>query len=57
MKLLNKRIQWQIDNPTRGLIFVPLDINSVNLMIFIDASFANNKDLSLQIEYVIVLMD
>ena len=47
IKLLNKRIQWQMDNPTRGLTFVPLDINSLNLMVFTDASFANNKDLSL----------
>ena len=47
IKLLNRRIQWQIDNPTRGLTFVPLDIESLSLVIFTDASFANNKDLSL----------
>jgi hypothetical protein len=57
IKLLNKRIQWQMDNLTRGLTFVPLDINSLNLVIFTDASFANNKDLSSQIGYVIVLTD
>ena len=57
INLLNKRIQWQMDNPTRGLTFVLLDINLLNLMIFIDTSFANNRDLSLQIRYVIVLID
>jgi hypothetical protein len=46
-----------MDNLTRGLTFVPLDINSLNLVIFTDASFANNKDLSSQIGYVIVLTD
>jgi len=57
IKLLNRRIQWQIDNPTRGLTFVPLDIESLSLVIFTDASFANNKDLSSQIGFVIVLAD
>ncbi len=46
-----------MDNPTQGLMFVLLDINSLNLIIFIDASFANNKDLSSQTRYIIVLID
>jgi hypothetical protein len=57
IKFLNKRIQWQIDNPMRGLTFVALDLDSLNLMIFTDASFANNKDLSSQIGFVIALTD
>jgi hypothetical protein len=57
VKQLNKRIQWQIDNATRGLTFVPLDLNSLSVMAFTDASFANNKDLSSQIGFVIVLTD
>jgi hypothetical protein len=36
---------------------VPLDISSLSLLVFIDASFANNKDLSLQIGFVIILID
>ena len=36
---------------------MPLDINSLSLLVFIDASFANNKDLSSQIGFVIVLID
>jgi hypothetical protein len=36
---------------------VPLDINSLSLLVFTDASFANNKDLLSQISFVIVLID
>ena len=46
-----------MDNLTRGLTFVPLNIYSLNLIIFTDTSFANNKDLSSQIRFVIVLTD
>jgi hypothetical protein len=56
-KLLNKRLAWQLQNPARGLKFVKLDINTLQLVVFTDASFANNKDLSSQIGYVIVLTD
>jgi len=35
-------------------MFIPLDIESLSLVIFIDASFANNKDLSLQIGYSLI---
>jgi hypothetical protein len=56
-KALNKRLSWQIENATRGLKFVKLDINTLQLLAFIDASFANNKDLSSQISYVLVLSD
>jgi hypothetical protein len=56
-KLLNKRLAWQLQNPARGLKFVKLDINTLQLVVFADASFANNKDLSSQIGYVIVLTD
>jgi hypothetical protein len=36
---------------------VPLDINSLSLLVFTDASFANNKDLSSQISFIIILID
>jgi hypothetical protein len=36
---------------------VPLDMNSLSLLVFIDAFFANNKDLSSQIGFVIILID
>jgi len=34
---------------------VPLDMSSLSLLVFIDASFANNKDLLLQIGFIIIL--
>jgi hypothetical protein len=58
---LNQRLQWQLNNLTRGLRFVLLDVlldvnqNQLKLMIFIDAAFANTLDLHSQIGYVICL--
>jgi hypothetical protein len=57
IKALNKRIQWQIENPSRGLRFIALEKESLRLLVFTDASFANNKDLSSQIGMVLVLAD
>jgi hypothetical protein len=57
IKALNTRIQWQRQNAARGLTFTKLDKNSLQLLVFTDASFANNKDLSSQIGYVLVLAD
>ena len=56
-KTLNKRLQWQIDHANRGLHFVQLDINTLKLIVFTDASFANNLNLASQIGYVICLAD
>ena len=56
-KLFNKRIQWQIKNSTRGLSFIKLDIKTLQLLVFTNSSFANNKDLSSQIGYILVLAD
>jgi hypothetical protein len=55
-KRLNKRLQWQLDHSIRELNFVRLNINSLKLMIFIDAFFAN-VNLHSQIDYVICLID
>jgi hypothetical protein len=46
-----------MENAIRGLRFVKLDATTLRLLVFIDASFANNKDLSSQIGYVTVLAD
>jgi hypothetical protein len=54
-KSLNKRLSWQIKNTNRGLKFVELDINTLQLLVFTDLSFVNNKDLSSQIDYILVL--
>jgi hypothetical protein len=52
---LNSRIEWQMKNTDRGLNYVPLDMAKTKLYIMVDASFANNKDLSSQIGYIIIL--
>ncbi len=57
VKALNKHIQWLINNPTRGLYFVQLDLISLKFVIFTDALFANNYDLSSQIGFVVTLVD
>jgi len=36
---------------------MPLDLNSLSLLVFTDASFANNRDLLSQIGFIIVLID
>lgn len=54
---LNTHFQWQINNTQRGLNYVPVDLSSAKLMVFTDGSFANNRDLSSQIEYVIMLVN
>jgi hypothetical protein len=41
----------------RGLWFIKLERDSLRLLIFIDISFANNRDLSSQIRYILVLAD
>ena len=56
-RALNRRLQWQIDNYTRGLQFVQLNRESLKLVTFTDGSFANNSDLTSQIGYVICLTD
>jgi hypothetical protein len=57
MKALNKALQWQMDNADKGLTFVELDEDSLRVIVFADAAFANNKDLSSQLGLVIILAD
>ncbi len=54
---LNKRLQWQIVNQIRELRYVKLNQSSLRLVIFTDSFFANNRDSSSQIDYVICLTD
>ena len=39
----------------KDLKFIKLDINTLQLLVFIDASFTTNKDLSSQISYILIL--
>lgn len=54
---LNKRLEWQMHNLDRGLRMVPIDLTTAKLMIFTDGSFANNKDLSSQIGFLMMLVN
>ena len=38
-------------------MYIKLDINILRLLVFMDALFINNKDLSSQIGYILVLAD
>jgi hypothetical protein len=55
VKALNRRIQWQMESQERGLTFVPIDLKAAKLFVFVDGSFANNKDLTSQLGFVIIL--
>lgn len=52
---LNKRLDWQMKNIDRGIKYIALDLEYAKLFIFVDGSFANNKDFSSQIGYLILL--
>jgi hypothetical protein len=51
---LNSCIEWQMKNIDRGLNYIPLNMAKTKLYIMVNASFANNKDLSSQIGYIII---
>jgi hypothetical protein len=39
----------------RGIKYIALDLECTKLFVFVDSSFANNKDFSSQIGYLIIL--
>ena len=55
--VLNKQLQLLINNSIRDLIFIKLNIKILHLLAFTNTLFANNKDLLLQIGYVLILED
>jgi hypothetical protein len=44
-----------MENLERGIKYIALDLNHTKLFVFVDRSFANNKDFSSQIGYLIIL--
>src|SRR5271170_3478150 len=52
---LNKRLKWQMDHLDRGLKYIPINLSTAKLFVFVDGSFANNKDFSSQIGYEIII--
>jgi hypothetical protein len=55
VKALNRRLLWQKQSLSRGLIFRPLDLKDLKLFVFVDGSFANNHDLTSQLGYLVIL--
>ncbi|KAK1993058.1 hypothetical protein LX36DRAFT_730864, partial [Colletotrichum falcatum] len=55
IKALNRRIKWQMENIERGLRFVPLNLETAKLFVFVDGSFANNADLTSQLGFIVIL--
>ena len=53
--MLNKRLEQQIKNLDRGIKYITLDLDHTKLFVFVDSLFANNKDFSSQIRYLIIL--
>jgi hypothetical protein len=39
----------------RGITYIPLELAIAKLFVFVNSSFANNKDLSSQVGYIIIL--
>jgi hypothetical protein len=56
LKRFNKRLKWQMEYLDRGLSYVHVNLNAAKIFIFADGSFANNKDLSSQLGFLMVLV-
>jgi hypothetical protein len=52
---LNRRLEWQMQNLSLGLNYIFIELNTIKLFAFINALFANNRDLNSQIGYIIML--
>ncbi|KAK1920477.1 hypothetical protein P3342_002777 [Pyrenophora teres f. teres] len=46
-----------MENIDRGLRYITVNLREAKLMVFVDGSFANNKDLSSQLSFVLVLVN
>ena len=54
---LNKRLKWQMENKLRNLKYVHFDQHFFQIVMFTDFSFANNRDLFFQIDFIICIAD
>lgn len=57
IQYLNSLIEKAKATPDKGLTFVSLDRTSLRIIVFADASFATNRDLSSQLGFVTTLAD
>ncbi|KAF1968874.1 hypothetical protein BU23DRAFT_582982 [Bimuria novae-zelandiae CBS 107.79] len=51
IKLIN------INTPNRALRYIPITLIDAKLMVFVDSSFTNNKDLSSQLGFILMLVN
>ncbi|KAF1972603.1 hypothetical protein BU23DRAFT_580735 [Bimuria novae-zelandiae CBS 107.79] len=47
----------KIENLNRGLRYIPITLINAKLIVFVDSSFANNKDLSSQLGFILMLIN
>src|SRR6266568_2699553 len=52
---LNRRLSWQMNHLNRGLLYMPINLPTAKLFVFINKSFINNKDFSSQLGYEIII--
>ncbi|KAF1974004.1 hypothetical protein BU23DRAFT_579966 [Bimuria novae-zelandiae CBS 107.79] len=46
-----------MENLNRGLRYIPVNLIDAKLIVFVDGSFANNKDLSSQLGFILMLIN
>jgi hypothetical protein len=56
-EILNKRIIWQIENHIKDFKCVKLNSKKLQLIVFTNSFFANNRDMFSQIDYVICFVE
>lgn len=54
---LTKLVRWAKDTADVGLQYQNLDLETLRIMLFTDASFANNRNLKSQLGFIILLTD
>ena len=55
VKAANQVIKYVLNNAEKGIAIPKLDMNTLSIEVYTDASLANNSDLSSQLGYVIAL--
>lgn len=54
-EFINKRINWQLENAQKRFFYIFINFKKTKLFVFVDGFFANNKNLNLQIGFIIIL--
>jgi hypothetical protein len=57
IKALNKRLKWQMENLDHSLRYIPVNLINTGLIVFVDRFFANNKEFSSQLGFVLILVN